>query len=275
MRKLCDRFGVSERRACRVVVQQRSSQRYCRSTVRDEAALRAKLKALATKHPRYGYRRIHVLLLRDGWVCNRKRIQRLWRDEGLHVPARTGRRRKVGRKAPGNVAAERPDQVWAMDFCFDETVEGRPIKIFNVTDEFTRECLASLPARSINADRTVSVLEELLERRGAPAYVRCDNGPELVSQGLKDWCRFEHVATSYIEPGAPWQNAYVESFNGHLRRELLEMESFDTLFEAKVLIEDWRLEYNHYRPHMSLGYSTPTKFARTWRAEHQHDPELS
>jgi putative transposase len=275
VRKLCDRFGVSERRVCRAVAQHRSSQRYCRSIVPDEVALRAKLKALTMKHPRYGYRRIHVLLLRDGWCCNRKRVQRLWRDEGLHVPARLGRRRKVGRKAPGKVVAERPDQVWAMDFCFDETKEGRPIKIFNVTDEFTRECLASFPACSINADRTVSVLEELVQWRGAPAYIRCDNGPELVSDGLKDWCRFERVTTFYIEPGAPWQNAYVESFNGHLRRELLEMESFDTLFEAKVLIEDWRLEYNHYRPHMSLEYLTPAEFARTWRAEHQHDPELS
>jgi len=162
-----------------------------------------------------------------------------------------------------------------MDFAFDETREGRPIKIFNVTDEFTRECLASVPARSINADRVVSVLEELVCWRGAPGYIRCDNGPELVSEGLKDWCRFEDVTTNYIEPGAPWQNAYVESFNGHLRRELLEMESFDTLFEAKVLIEDWRLEYNHYRPHMSLGYKTPAEFARHWRAEHQHSPELS
>jgi putative transposase len=257
------------------MAQHRSSERYCRRTVPDEAALRAKLKALAMKHPRYGYRRIHVLLARDGWRCNRKRIQRLWRDEGLHVPGCTRRRRKVGRRAPGNVVAECPNQVWAMDFAFDETREGRPIKILNVTDEFTRECLASVPARSINADRTVSVLEELVDWRGAPEYIRCDNGSEMVSEGLKDWCRFEDVTTSYIEPGAPWQNAYVESFNGHLRRELLEMESFDTLFEAKVLIEDWRLEYNHYRPHMSLEYQTPAEFARTWRAEHQDNPPLS
>ena len=262
---------MSERRACRTLAQHRSSQRYCRSTVPDEAALRDRLKALAVRHPRYGYRRIHVLLVRDGWRCNRKRIQRLWRDEGLHVPTRAPRRKKRGRRAPGNVVAAHPDQVWAMDFAFDETREGRPIKIFNVTDEFTRECLASVPARSINADRVVSVLEELVCWRGAPGYIRCDNGPELVSEGLKDWCRFEDVTTSYIEPGAPWQNAYVESFNGHLRRELLELESFDSLFEAKVLIEDWRLEYNHYRPHQSLRYLTPAEFARRWHAEHRPD----
>ena len=273
MSTLCDRFGVSQRRACTTVRQHRSSQRYCRTKVPDEGALRRQLKALAIKHPRYGYRRIHVLLVRDGWRCNPKRIQRLWRDEGLRVPQRTRRRRKKGRRAPGNVVADHPDHVWAMDFEFDETKEGRPVKILNITDEFTRECLASMPARSINADRVVSVLEELVEWRAAPGCIRCDNGPELVAEGLKDWCRFAGVTTSYIEPGAPWQNAYVESFNGHLRRELLEMETFDTLFEAKVLIEDWRLEYNHYRPHMSLGHQTPAAFAHQWRQDHQ--PRLS
>jgi transposase InsO family protein len=257
------------------VNQHRSSQRYRRTRVPDEAVLRQRLQALARRHPRYGYRRIHVLLVRDGWCCNRKRIQRLWRDEGLHVPKKTRRRKKKGRQAPGNVVADHPDHVWAMDFEFDETREGRPIKILNITDEYTRECLASVPARSINADRVVSVLEELVEWRATPACIRCDNGPELVAEGLKDWCRFAGVTTSYIEPGAPWQNAYVESFNGHLRRELLELESFDTLFEAKVLIEDWRFEYNHYRPHMSLDYLTPAEFASTWRTEHPHAHRLS
>jgi putative transposase len=150
--RLCDHFGVSQRRACRCVHQHRSSQRYCRIRVPDEAALREQLHVLARRHPRYGYRRIHVLLVRDAWRANRKRIQRLWRDEGLRVPTRT-RRRQQGRRAPGNVVAGHPDHVWAMDFEFDQTREGRPIKILNITDEFTRECLASLPARSINADR--------------------------------------------------------------------------------------------------------------------------
>jgi hypothetical protein len=162
--ELRDRFGVSERRACRSVRQHRSSQRYCRTMVPDEAALRERLQALARRYPRYGYRRIHVPLVRDGWRCNRKRIQRLWRDEGLRVPAET-RRRKKGRRAPGNVVAHHPDHVWAMDFEFDQTQQGRPIKILNITDEFTRECLASVPARQINADRVVSVLEELVEWR--------------------------------------------------------------------------------------------------------------
>jgi transposase InsO family protein len=218
---------------------------------------------LARRHPRYGYRRIHALLAREGWRINRKRIQRLWRDEGLHVPTRV-RRPKKHRRTPGSVIAEHPDHVWALDFCFDQTHDGRPIKILNVTDEFTRECLAAIPARRINADRVVSVLEELVEWRGHPGSLRCDNGPELVADALKDWCRFTGVTTRYIEPGAPWQNPYVESFNGHLRRELLDLESFDTLYEAHVVLEDWRLEYNHYRPHQSLSYLTPAEFTRNW-----------
>jgi putative transposase len=248
------------------VGQHRSSQRHCRVRSSDEAHLRARLQALARRHPRYGYRRIHVLLVRDGWACNRKRIQRLWRDEGLHVPKRRRRPKKAAR-TPGSVIASHPNQVWALDFVFDETREGRPIKVLNVTDEFTREALACVPARSIDADRTVGVLEGLVEKREiAPTYLRSDNGPELISQALRDWCRFNQVTTSYIEPGAPWQNPYVESFNGKLRDELLNLETFDSLFEAQVLIEDWRDEYNHYRPHQSLGYLTPTEFTRRWQA---------
>jgi len=236
--------------------------------------LRDRLHALARRYPRYGYRRIHVLLVRDGWACNRKRVQRLWRDEGLHVPARPVRHRRH-RRTPNSVVADHPDHVWALDFVFDETADHRPIKILNITDEFTRECVASVPARKINADRVVAILEELVGWRPPPAYLRCDNGPELVAEGLKDWCRFTGIDTTYIEPGAPWQNAYVESFNGHLRRELLDLESFNTLYEAKVLLEDWRLEYNNYRPHQSLGYQTPAAFTRTWRTQHQHNPTPS
>ena len=237
----------------------------------DEAQLRARLQLLARRHPRYGYRRIHVLLAREGWACNRKRVQRLWRDEGLHVPKRIRRRRKAPR-TPGSATAAHPDHIWALDFVFDETVEGRPIKVLNITDEFTRQALACVAARTIDADRTVSVFEELVEKREVtPRSIRCDNGPELISAALQDWCRFNGVTTSYIEPGAPWQNAYVESFNGKLRDELLNLESFDSLFEAQVLIEDWRQEYNHYRPHQSLRYLTPAEFARRWHAEHPTD----
>jgi putative transposase len=269
--RLQARFGVSERRACRCVGQHRSSQRHCRVHVADEAQLRARLQLLARRHPRYGYRRIHVLLTREGWACNAKRVQRLWRDEGLKVPRRTRRRRKFPR-TPGSVTATYPDHIWALDFVFDETIGGRPIKVLNITDEFTRQALACVAARSIDADRTVSLFEELVEKREVtPQSIRCDNGPELISAALRDWCRFNGVTTSYIEPGAPWQNPYVESFNGKLRDELLNLESFDSLFEAQVLIEDWRVEYNHYRPHQSLRYLTPAEFARRWHAEHRSD----
>jgi putative transposase len=237
----------------------------------DERWLRDRLQQLARQHPCYGYRRMHVLLRREGWRCNRKRVQRLWRDEGLRLASRPRRRRR-GARTPGSVTAIRPDQVWALDYVFDRTREGRPFKILNITDEYTREALACLTARQINADQTVAVLDQLTATRRAPSYIRCDNGPELVSQALKDWSRFTGVTTSYIEPGAPWQNPYVESFNGHLRRELLDMESFNTLLEAQILIADWQREYNNYRPHQSLSYQTPAAFAHQWHADHQPRP---
>ena len=252
--------------------QHRSSQRYCRRLLADEALLRERLRLLARRHPRYGYRRIHVLLCREGWACNRKRVQRLWRDEGLRLPPRPKRRRR-GKRMPGHIEAAHPDQVWALDFLVDQTADGRPIKILTVTDEHTREALATSAARRIGADDTVSTLEQIVERRGTtPAYIRCDNGPELTAEALKDWCRFTRTTTAYIEPGAPWQNPYIESFNGHLRSELLDLESFNTLLEAQLLLDDWRLEYNHHRPHQSLNYQTPAAYARQWHAPNDHRP---
>jgi transposase InsO family protein len=263
------RFRVSERRACRLTSQHRSSQRYRRRTLADELLLRERLRLLARRHPRYGYRRIHALLRREGWACNRKRVQRLWREEGLRLPAKARRRRR-GPRMPGHLAAACPDQIWAIDFLVDQTADGRPIKILTVTDEHTREALATPAARSMGADETVSVLEQIVQQRGrAPALIRCDNGPEFVSQALRDWCRFNDTKTGFIEPGAPWQNPFVESFNGHLRRELLDLESFNSLYEAQLLLHDWRLEYNHYRPHQSLDYMTPAEYARHWRTDNQ------
>jgi transposase InsO family protein len=165
---------------------------------------------------------------------------------------------EAGQAHAGHVTAACPNQVWALDFLVDQTADGRPIKILTVTDEHTREALATTAARRLGADDTVNILERIVERRGtAPALIRCDNGPELVAHALKDWCRFTGVQTGYIEPGAPWQNPFIESFNGHLRRELLDLESFNTLYEAQLLLDDWQLEYNHYRPHQSLNYQPP------------------
>src|SRR5438128_5775853 len=183
------RFRVSERRACLAARQLRSSQRYQRRRVPDEAFLRERLRLLARRHPRYGYRRIHALLCREGWACNRKRVQRLWRGEGLRLPPKAARRRS-GKRMPGHISAACPNQVWALDFLVDQTADGRPIKILTVTDEHTREALATPAARRITSDETVSTLEQVVERRGnAPAYIRCDNGPEFTAEALKDSCR--------------------------------------------------------------------------------------
>src|SRR5260370_12625242 len=175
---------------------------------------------------------------------------------------------------PGHLVAACPEEVGEIVFGSARAAEGRPLKIVTVTDEHTREALATPAARRMGADDTVSVLERIVKLRGqAPKMIRCDNGPEFISQSLRDWCRFNRAGTGYIEPGAPWQNPFVESFNGHLRRELLEMESFNSLFEAQLLLEDWRPAHNHSRPHQSLSYQTPAEYARLCRTDSQ--PELS
>lgn len=263
------RFEVSERRACRITGQHRSTQRRVPRRGRGDDVLRRALQAFARGHPRWGYRRAWATLREEGWVVNRKRVQRLWREEGLRVPEQRRKRRRLGDStAPAaRLRAERPDQVWALDFQFDQTADGRVLKLLNVVDEYTREALALVVARRIDADLTVDTLEQTAAERGrAPEYVRMDNGPELTAHALRDWCRCSGAGTSYIEPGAPWENAYVESFNGRLRDELLALEQFDTLLEAQVLIEDWRIEYNTRRPHSSLDWLAPAVYAGQWRA---------
>jgi putative transposase len=202
-------------------------------------------------------------------------VQRLWREEGLRVPARRRKRQRLGASTTpaDRLAAEHPDHVWALDYQFDQTQDGRRLKLLNVIDEYTREALAIQVERRIDADATVNVLEGLVAERGAaPQFVRCDNGPELTANALRDWCRFTGAGASYIEPGAPWQNPYVESFGGRLRDELLAVEAFSSLLEARVLVEDWRIEYNTLRPHSALGNLTPTDYAKAWTATH---PALS
>ncbi len=222
---------------------------------------------MSRERPRWGYRRAHARLVEEGWALNRKRCQRLWREEGLRVPQRRRKRQRLGESTvpADRLAAERPGQVWALDFQFDQTADGRLLKLLNVVDEFTREALEMRCERRIDADATVATLEGLVAVWGrAPQHIRCDNGPELTANALRDWCRFSAAGCAYIEPGSPWQNPYVESFNGRVRDELLSVEQFSCLAEAQVLVADWRQDYNERRPHSSLGMKAPARFAQEW-----------
>ena len=218
---------------------------------------------LVREHPRYGYRHVWSLLRREGWRVNRKRIYRLWRAEGLKVPQKQRKRRYLGHSANGCARhrAERKDHVWAWDFIHDRTAEGRPLKWLSIVDEYTRECLALEVGRGLTADRVIEVLSELFAVRGVPEYIRSDNGPEFIAAAIRSWLTQAGVEALYIEPGSPWENGYAESFHSRLRDELLNGEEFTTLAEARALSTAWRLEYNHRRPHSSLGYRTPAEFA--------------
>jgi putative transposase len=268
---LQDRLGISERRACRYAGQHRSTQRHAPRVAGDDAALRAALRKISRDRPRWGYRRAHQLLLEQGWALNRKRTQRLWREEGLRVPQRRRKRQRLGDSTvrAERLRAEGPDHVWALDFQFDQTADGRILKLLHVVDEFTREALAIECHRRIDADKTVATLDRLVAQRGTPpTFIRCDNGPELTANALRDWCRFSRAASAYIEPGSPWQNPYVESFGSRVRDELLSVELFSCLAEARVLIEDWRQDYNHRRPHSALAMMAPARFALGYREAH-------
>jgi putative transposase len=258
-------FRISERRACRALGVPRSSQRYVGTERGREEELLLRIRALAREHPRYGYRRIRALLQREGWSVNLKRVHRLWRREGLEVPQIQRRRRRLGPSENGCTRrrAERPDHVWSYDFIHDQTADGRGLKLLPVVDEFTRECLTIEVERSLTAEDVVSTLEYLFEVRGEPEFIRSDNGPEFVAEAVSSWLARRGSKALYIAPGSPWENAYSETFNSRLRDELLDREMFETLKEAKVLLEDHRLEYNDRRPHSSLGYRTPAEFAAT------------
>jgi putative transposase len=268
---LQDRLGLSERRACRIAGQHRSTQRREPVLAADDVVLRARLRELSRKRPRWGYRRAHADLLGEGWQINRKRVQRIWREEGLRVPQRRRKRQRLGESTvpADRLRAERPDEVWALDYQFDQTADGRILKLLHVVDEFTREALTVECRRRIDADQTVAVLERLVATRGtAPEHIRCDNGPELTANALRDWCRFAGAGSAYIDPGSPWQNPYVESFGSRIRDELLAVELFSCLAEAKVMVEDWRRDYNEHRPHSALSMKPPATFAKAWRAQH-------
>jgi putative transposase len=261
-------FGVSERRACRVTGQQRSTQRKAgRPYSTEEDKLRRRLRAIARAHPRWGWKTAHRLLRREGWVINHKRTQRLWRAEGLRRPPGCRKRRRVSPETNERLGATHPNHVWAIDFQFDETSDCRRLKLANIVDEHTREALAMRVGRTCGADELLDVIDDLVAQRGAPGHLRMDNGPELIAWALRDWCRLAGTGTIYIEPGSPWENPYIESFNGRVRDELLNVEEFGSLLEARVIVEAWRMEYNTYRPHGSLGGLTPAEYAIKWTTE--------
>jgi transposase InsO family protein len=239
--------------------------------VGNDVALVQRMVALSTENPRYGYRRVWALLGREGWQVNKKRVQRLWREAGLKVPAKERKRRRLGSSENGCTRrrAEYPGHVWSYDFAMDATEDGRRLKIMPIVDEYSRECLALEMERSITAEGVVEILNLLFTERSEPAYIRSDNGPEFIAETIKRWLAASGVKTLYIEPGAPWENAYSESFISRLRDELLNREVFANLKEAKVLAKDYRDHYNHHRPHGALGYLTPMEFAAIEALSHQ------
>ncbi len=219
----------------------------------------ANITELAMKYGRYGYRRITALLNQKGWQVNHKKVERIWRREGLKVPQKQPKRGRLLLN-DGSCIRLRPfykDHVWSYDFMMARTADGRAFRILNIIDEYTRECLAIMAKRHITSQDVIDQLFELFLFRGVPEHIRSDNGPEFTSKSIRDWLTRLDVKTLFIEPGSPWENGYIESFNGKLRDELLNREVFDTLAEAKILIEQWRKEYNQVRPHSSLGYRPP------------------
>lgn len=261
-------LGVSERRACRVLDQPRTTQRYDPAPKEEEERLERRLLELVRSHPRYGYRRMTALLRREGWRINRKRVHRLWRRQGLRVPQKARKKRRLGHSGNScmRFRAERKDHVWTWDFIFDRTTNGRALKWFSLVDEYTRECLALEVNRRMTSREIIEVLADLLAVRGAPGHIRSDNGPEFIAQAIRRWLERTDVKSLYIEPGAPWENGYAESFQSRLRDELLNVEEFATVSEAQEMATNWKAEYNHRRPHSSLGYQTPAEFAAKFPA---------
>ena len=253
------KYGVSERRARKVLGHSRTTHRYASVSAPDEEALTTAIVRLASQYDRYGYRRITALLRAEGWHVNHKRVERIWRCEGLKVPNKQPKRGRLWLN-DGSCIRLRPcwrDHVWSYDFVQGRTHEGKVFRMLTVIDEFTRECLAIEVARRIRSDDVLHLLADLFVRHGVPDHIRSDNGSEFTAKAVREWLGRVGVKTLYIEPGSPWENGYNESFNGKLRDELLNGEIFYSLEEAKVLIEQWRRHYNTVRPHSALGYRPP------------------
>jgi len=266
--ELQSKFGASERRACSVLEQPRSSQRYQAKPRSDEQALVDRMLELSRSRPRFGYRRIAQMLRHEAWHASDTRVFRLWRREGLKVPQKRRKRRRLGDAMNGcdQLRAEHADHVWCWDFIFDRTTNGSPLKWLSIVDEFTRECLALKVDRSITSEDVIDTLAELFAMRGVPKIIRSDNGPELTAHELRRWLEQLEVYASYIEPGSPWENGFAESFHSRFRDEFLAMEEFESLMTARKLTGAWKHDYNTVRPHSSLGYVPPAEFARRWAA---------
>lgn len=255
---------VSERRACRVLDQPRGTQRYQVRRPADEQQLLSAMRRLIRRRPRFGCPRIHEQLVAAGWSINCKRVHRLWKREHMQVPRKQHRRRRLPGSSENSCVRRRAagiNHVWSYDFLVDRTEDGRQLRLLAVIDEYTRECLAIEVARCFTADDVVGVLQYLFAVRGRPSHLRSDNGPEFVAQAIRSWLDRANVQTLFIAKGSPWENGYVESFNGKLRDELLNRELFLSLEEARWVIDRWRLDYNHHRPHSALQYRTPAAFA--------------
>jgi putative transposase len=263
-RKCVDRVqevlpGVSERRACRALNQPRPTQRRSLKSLDDEESLTRDIVKLAVRFGRYGYRRVTALLRDRGWQVNHKRVERIWRREGLKVPKKQPKRGRLWLN-DGSITRLKPERkghVWAYDFVACRTEDGRAVRMLTVIDEYTRECLAIKVARRIRSDDVIHALTELFVLNGTPEHIRSDNGPEFTAKVVREWLPRVGVKTLFIEPGSPWENGYNESFNGKLRDELLNGEIFYSLKEVQILTERWRREYNTIRPHSSLGYRPP------------------
>lgn len=252
-------MGVSERRACRILSQARSTQQYQPQRPGQDRELVKRLYELAERYPRYGYRRITAKLNEEFWGVNRKRVQRLWRAEGLKVPIQTHKRTRLGdaKNACHRRKPEHAHHVWALDFLMDNTLNGGRLKFLTVIDEFSRSCLAIKVERTLTSSDVVAELERLITLHGPPSFIRCDNGSEFIAQATRQFLATATIETLFIDPGSPWQNGYCESFNSRFRDELLNLETFTSTLEARVLSEKWRRDYNEQRPHGALGYQTP------------------
>ena len=274
--KLQAEFAISERRACQVVDQPRASQRYESKVRSDEPAMVKQMLELVRQRPRFGYRRIASLLRKEFWRASATRIYRLWRREGLKVPQKKRKRRRLGNSENGchRRRAEYKDHVWCWDFVFDRTTSGSTLKWLSIVDEYTRECLALKVDRSITSEDVIDTLAELFAMRSVPRRIRSDNGPEFIARAIQRWTKQLEIETLYVEPGSPWENGYAESFHSRLRDEFLATEQFESLVAARTLTTAWKDDYNHHRPHSSLGYVAPAEFAARCAASVRATPSL-